>query len=193
MCSQEDLSLPLPIGHVCISASAVVVLKPDFSLKSDWKILTLGLLLSIAPDFDYALVWIFKLSNEWHRGFSHSLVFAVVLGVSAAFILKADRIRNAFIFTAAAASHTLLDYATSHTAEGGVSLFWPFSSQQYALGLTKGFEISLSETSRLEMIAHLVRASMFEVLVFGPVLLIVLTMRYMLNRGPFGKQQMDEE
>jgi membrane-bound metal-dependent hydrolase YbcI (DUF457 family) len=167
------------------------VLKPDFSLKSDWKILTLGLLLSIAPDFDYALVWIFKLSHEWHRGFSHSLVFALVLGVSAALIFKADRIRNAFMFTAAAASHTLLDYATSHTAEGGVTLFWPFSNQQFALGLTGGFEISLSQTSGMEMIAHLVRASVIELLVFGPVLLIVLTMRYMLTRGPLGKQQQD--
>jgi membrane-bound metal-dependent hydrolase YbcI (DUF457 family) len=185
--------LPLPIGHGCISASAVVVLKPDFSLKSDWKILTLGLLLSIAPDFDYALVWIFKLSNEWHRGFSHSLAFALVLGVSVAFILKADRIRSVLIFTAAAASHTLLDYATSHTAEGGVTLFWPFSSRQFALGLTRGFEISLSESSSTEMIAHLVRSSVVELLVFGPVLLIVLMMRYLLMRGPFGKQQLDEE
>jgi membrane-bound metal-dependent hydrolase YbcI (DUF457 family) len=185
--------LPLPIGHGCISASAVAALKPDFSLKSDWKILSLGLLLSIAPDFDYALVWIFKLSNEWHRGFSHSLVFALVLGVAAAFILKADRIRNAFIFTAAAASHTLLDYSTSHSAEGGVTLFWPFSSQQYALGLTRGFEISLSQTSGVEMIAHLLRASVAELLVFGPVLLIVLTTRFMLTRGLFQKQQMDEE
>jgi membrane-bound metal-dependent hydrolase YbcI (DUF457 family) len=185
--------LPLPIGHACISASAVVALKSDFSLKSDWKILTLGLLLSIAPDFDYALVWIFKLSNSWHRGFSHSLVFALVLGVSAAFIMKVDRICNVLIFTAAAASHTFLDFATSHTAEGGVTLFWPISSQQFALGLTRGFEISLSQTSGMEMIAHLVRASMAELAVFGPVLLIVLTMRYMLMRGPFGKQQMDEE
>jgi inner membrane protein len=185
--------LPLPIGHACISAGAVFVLKPDLSLKSDWKILTLGLSLSIAPDFDYALLWFFKFSNDWHRGFSHSLVFALVLGISGAFILKVDRIRNLFIFTAAAASHTLLDYATSHTAEGGVTLFWPFSSRQFALGLTRGFEISLSEPTGAKMIGHLVRASVVEILVFGPVLLIVLTMRYMLIRGPFGKQRMDEE
>jgi membrane-bound metal-dependent hydrolase YbcI (DUF457 family) len=107
--------------------------------------------------------------------------------------LKTDRIRNVFIFTAAAASHTLLDFATSHTADGGVTLFWPFSSQQFALGLTRGFEISLSQSSGVEIIAHLVRASLVELLVFGPVLLIALSMRYMLTRGPFGKQQLDEE
>jgi len=67
-----------------------------------------------------------------HRGFTHSLVFAVTLGVIALLAsgwLRTSRLK-AFIFVALfAASHGLLDMCTN--GGRGVALFWPFTNERY--------------------------------------------------------------
>lgn len=69
-----------------------------------------------------------------HRGFTHSLFFAVATG--AAFSLFAKQLHaralTTFLFVAfATASHGVLDAMT--TGGSGIAFFWPFADERYFL------------------------------------------------------------
>lgn len=100
------------------------------------RLLLAGLVASALPDLD---VLAFRLgiaySNQLgHRGFSHSLLLAAILGLLAA--LFARRLKTqwlaafAFVFLAAA-SHGLLDMLTNGGL--GVAYLWPFSDRRFFL------------------------------------------------------------
>lgn len=97
------------------------------------RLMAAGIIVSILPDFD---VVAFRLNIAYadafgHRGASHSLVAALVLGILALIFAKrlcATR-PAAFIFVAASAfSHGLLDTFTN--GGHGVALWWPFSLER---------------------------------------------------------------
>lgn len=75
-----------------------------------------------------------------HRGFTHSLAFAAVVGVTTAFILFRDpqfapvRWRYAAALALATASHCLLDGLATYGTH--VMFFWPFSTHRYLLPRT---------------------------------------------------------
>jgi inner membrane protein len=98
------------------------------------RLLLAGVVASALPDLD---VVAFRLGVAYtdsfgHRGASHSLAAAVLLGVIAA--LFASRLqthrRVAFAFVAlSAASHGLLDMLTN--GGRGVALWWPLSDERF--------------------------------------------------------------
>jgi inner membrane protein len=93
-----------------------------------------GVVASVLPDLD---VLAFRLNVSYtealgHRGASHSIVFAALLGFVA--YLVASRLRAtravAFSFVAfSAASHGLLDMLTN--GGHGVALWWPVSTERF--------------------------------------------------------------
>lgn len=96
-------------------------------------LLVAGIAASMLPDADvllfrfggtYATVWS-------HRGFTHSLGFAVLLGLIGALLLrKSVPPLLAFAFVGfCAASHGLLDMMTN--GGHGVAILWPLSDQRY--------------------------------------------------------------
>lgn len=97
-------------------------------------LLAAGAVASMLPDLD---VLAFRLGVSYshqfgHRGFSHSMLFALLLGAAAC--LVASRLRSgragafAFVFLSAA-SHGLLDMFT--TGGLGVALLWPLSEARF--------------------------------------------------------------
>lgn len=98
------------------------------------RLLLAGLVASALPDLD---VVAFRLGIAYgdqlgHRGFSHSLLFAFLIGALAALLatrLNARRlIAFAFVFLATA-SHGFLDMLTNGGM--GVAYLWPFSDQRF--------------------------------------------------------------
>jgi len=93
-----------------------------------------GVVASMLPDLD---VVGFKLgiayaSELGHRGFSHSLVFALAVALLAVPILRRFQVNWAASFwfvLFAVVSHDLLDAFT--TGGKGVALFWPFSGSRF--------------------------------------------------------------
>jgi inner membrane protein len=91
---------------------------------------------AIVPDLD---VIGFRLGINYgdiggHRGFSHSLGFALLcalLGWGAAPLLRCRRAQAAALIFGAVLSHIVLDAATSGGL--GVAVFWPFSENRYFL------------------------------------------------------------
>jgi inner membrane protein len=97
------------------------------------RLIAVGAAASVIPDLD---VLAFRLniaysSDYGHRGFSHSLAFAAVLGFIAALIapiLRGKRLNSFLFVTISAASHGLLDMLTNGGL--GVALFWPYLSER---------------------------------------------------------------
>lgn len=96
-------------------------------------LLVAGIFASMLPDTDVIL---FRFGatydTPWaHRGFSHSLAFAILLGLFASLVLRRFALPVvAFAFVAAStASHGLLDMLTN--GGHGVAILWPFAHQRY--------------------------------------------------------------
>jgi len=93
-----------------------------------------AIVFSLLPDFD-AIGFSFGISyGSWlgHRGFSHSLPFALLCGAFGAWVapcLKASRLLSGTLIFLAVVSHIALDALTNGGL--GVAAFWPFSDARY--------------------------------------------------------------
>jgi inner membrane protein len=123
------------IGHVAVGLAARRWYLRDQT--SRWSPIATGLLwsaLSLLPDADvcgfrmgvpYAAPW-------GHRGGTHSLAFAVTIGVAAWMVARLAKLpvaRTALLVGAVVASHGILDTFT----DGGLgcALLWPFSNERF--------------------------------------------------------------
>lgn len=160
--------MPLPIAHGLVGASAVAALYPGTSSEG-YRRLLLGALLANAADFDFLLVFIFD-SENLHRGFSHSLVFALLVFLLCALLLGRQRLQAAIAYGAAFASHAILDCLTTKEADGA-ELLWPFSQERFELGWWGLSEMAskLPPGQILEALA--VEFALFASLLLGVVLL----------------------
>ena len=125
--------MPTILSHAAIPLAAGLGLGKSVIPR---RLLVAGVVASMLPDFD---VIAFKLGVAYadgfgHRGASHSLLFALLVGLLAcavAPLLRASRVK-AFVFVAlSAASHPLLDMLTNGGL--GVALCWPWSDARYFL------------------------------------------------------------
>lgn len=98
------------------------------------RLLIAGMLACVLPDLDvigfkFGIAYAHELG---HRGFSHSIVFALACGLLAMLLaktLKTTRLK-AFLFIAmSAVSHPLLDAMSNGGL--GVALFWPFDDTRH--------------------------------------------------------------
>ena len=97
-------------------------------------LLILGVFFSMLPDVD---VIAFRLGVPYgspfgHRGFSHSIVAALLLATAAVPLARALKARPPVVFwflSLSMLSHGILD-AFTRNATNGVALFWPLSSER---------------------------------------------------------------
>jgi inner membrane protein len=172
--------MPYPVGHVLFAAALAQAALPREAPRRNVAIALAGLA-SVAPDFDFALVWWLELGREWHRGFTHSIPFA--LGVGALCLAVAGRryARECAVFTLALLSHGLLDFASSMQS-AGVALFWPFSNERFGLGYTGMLEPQATVVTLRDAIAAGWRSSIIEAAVFLPLLGLVWLARRKISR-----------
>ena len=98
------------------------------------RLIAAGMFAAIAPDFDTVA---FKLGIAYadqfgHRGASHSLLFALAVGLCGAVMapwLKTTRWRALLFLAFCTASHPLLDALTNGGL--GVALLWPWSHERF--------------------------------------------------------------
>ena len=138
--------------------------------------LLLGAFLAISPDFDYVLNWLRIDWGGWHHGFTHSIPFALVLGFVLIAIFRDWRVRSYLILTGAYVSHTLLDLM--FTESRGVALWWPFTNHRYKLRLPGPIDYTWSDASLWATLAGVLKVCLAELLIFGPILLLVFWLRH---------------
>lgn len=97
----------------------------------------LAAILPMVPDLDFVAFYLGIRYEEplGHRGFSHSLLFALGLGLAAAALtyrrLGFRLLDLGGFFFAVAASHGILDACTNGGL--GVAFFWPWTNERYFL------------------------------------------------------------
>lgn len=117
------------IGHIALGLSAARFRGQRLALSMPfWAAL------SLLPDVDVLGFSVgVRYADAWgHRGATHSLLFALGVGVLvglAAPLFGAGRLPSALLATAVVASHPLLDTLT--TGGLGCALFWPFDLTRY--------------------------------------------------------------
>ena len=163
--------MPLPIAHGLVGASLVALIRPSSESKN-WKPLFWGFLLANSPDLDFAFAFLFGWKN-FHRGFSHSLLFAFLFGALIFVLLRRENWRIPLAYALAFLSHTLVDFIAS--SDGAVRLLTPFDDGSYALGW-----FGFSELTRGLIISDIWRFSLIEALIFVPVFFIVLRVKKFL-------------
>jgi len=120
------------VGHIAVGLAAARISRPG-GVPRVWPMAGWSVL-SLLPDADvvgfslgvrYAAPW-------GHRGATHSLLFALALGLTigwVAWMRKRPVLRTGLIAVAVLASHAILDTMT----DGGLgcALWWPFDGTRY--------------------------------------------------------------
>jgi hypothetical protein len=120
--------MPLPLGHIAIGLAAHEVVSTR-SAFSRWKLFAAIVVLSNLPDIDVILGLLFHWNGSaFHRGPTHSLLFALVIGIfaSRASSIWARLPRLGFwTCFSLVLSHVAADALLSTSA---VSFFWPLET-----------------------------------------------------------------
>jgi inner membrane protein len=112
-------------------------MRPVFGPAPDRRLLLASILLPILPDADALLTpWIPYAHPFGHRGFTHSLFFAALVGAAVAALAVHGKwgpsfLKLAIFFASITASHGLFDAMTSGGL--GVAFFAPFDNTRYFL------------------------------------------------------------
>lgn len=121
-------------GHAAVS---LALGQTGITRRMSWQLLLAGIILSILPDADsigfrYGIAY----GSFWgHRGFSHSIVFALLVsGMFQQLFFKqgkstGEQIRIVLFLFLSCVSHSLLDAMT--TGGLGVAFFSPFDNRRY--------------------------------------------------------------
>jgi inner membrane protein len=121
-----------PWAHAIVGAAAGALYQ---SPRDRRRVIAVAAICAVVPDLDL-IGWPLGVSTFTlfgHRGLTHSIAFAVVLGVLAA--LRRDRASAAAVLVLATATHSVLDAMTTYSPTGPA--FWaPFSNQRYRFAWT---------------------------------------------------------
>ena len=170
--------MPLPVAHSLVGASVAAAVQGKS--QNWWKVLAIGAFLGVCPDFDYILNWLRIGWGGWHHGFTHSFVFALVVGAVTALITGWRNVRTFIAFSAATASHGVLDYLI--TESRGIALFWPFTDHRYKLEMPNPIDYTWNTASFWHTAVDVLRISLTELIIFAPLLLLVMLLRIMSIR-----------
>ena len=118
--------MPLPIGHATIGFTAYSLLSGNGSSLGRWKAPLGILILSNLPDVDVVLGIVLQGNgNAFHRGPTHSLIFALIAGFLASRVwelwLQSPRLSFRICFLLIL-SHILADAVFTSSP---ISFFWP--------------------------------------------------------------------
>ena len=120
------------VGHIAVGLAAARVYEPgQRPSPATWLFWSA---VSMLPDADViGFSFGVRYADEWgHRGATHSLAFAVAVGIAlgvAALLFRRPVLRTAVTAMIVLGSHPLLDTLTNGGL--GCALFWPFDSTRY--------------------------------------------------------------
>src|SRR5918992_939754 len=97
--------MALPIAHGLIGASVAGLLAPQQTTAQNVKMILICAVLAVLPDFDYLFYQFLDWGESWHRSFSHSIVFSIIVGGLCAAAFGPFTTRLFLIYTLATLSH----------------------------------------------------------------------------------------
>lgn len=160
--------MALPIAHGLIGASVAGLLAPQQTTAQNVKMVLICAVLANVPDFDYFFYQFLDWGESWHRSFSHSIVFSIVVGALTAVALGPFTYRSVAIFSLAILSHPVLDAVISEFPSG-VQFFWPLSTRRIGFALIDYPNTFGRSRETYAVIVRFLKISFFELLFFSPL------------------------
>ena len=125
--------MPTVLTHL---AGPLLLTSVSASKLWTWRLLTVCLVVSLLPDIDSVgyYLGIPYADLIGHRGLTHSMLFALILGTISAWLHKRLKVSARFAFIAvgfSVISHSILDAMTD--AGLGIAFFSPFSQDRHFL------------------------------------------------------------
>jgi membrane-bound metal-dependent hydrolase YbcI (DUF457 family) len=118
--------MPLPLGHSAIGFAAYSIISNDKGSFNKWKVAIFIVILSNLPDIDILFGLMLQSNGSaFHRGPTHSIVFALILGFLASKSWKLwsqiplVSFKTCFMLIL---SHVIADYFLTNSP---VSFYWP--------------------------------------------------------------------
>jgi len=177
-----------PLGHSMMGVAIYLVTVRSSEWSRRWGWLLLVVLFSAFADIDYfpALFGRLGLANSLHRGITHTVLFAA--GTTTLYLVVAGALRRklmwkpALILLVAYLIHLILDiFAEDGKAPYGIAPFYPFS-RTYYYGFWPVFPKIHKATWTEVFSFNNVRVALFEIVVFGILIAIVLALRLLIDR-----------
>lgn len=167
--------MPLPIAHGFLGAGLVAAIHPKPTGRLYLPLL-IGAFLANAADFDFGFSLFFGLKG-WHRGFTHSIFFALIFTLVLIISFKRNYFCEALAYGLSFTSHCILDFATTQKGHG-VEFLFPFTTDRFGLRWFSFSEI----TSGLSLI-KILNIIGLEFLIFAPFLVLAFGLRTFMKKN----------
>jgi len=184
-----------PIGHA-IAGYAVYSFARAPGVKVQIGLLLLGAFMAVAPDLDFIPGIIVGKPALYHQGISHSIGFAVLVGLVTAVIFKMRGRSFGLVFYLcffSYGSHLFIDlFGADQRPPFGIPFFWPISGEHF-ISPVKPFlgvhHAAATTSTRSEWIQGILSmynlgAIVVEVALVGPFVLLVRWLRRLWPVGP---------
>ena len=167
------------VGHALAGVSVASAIEHGGTRENRRKLFALAALLSITPDLDVLIYIAFRpLGMIPHRGITHTIVFALFVGVFMAVVcrrfLGLTFLRVFLIVSTVLLSHSLLDYLMG--CGPGVPFFWPISEQGFLLPFrlvpTAYYSLSVGDLLSVAVSPVTLVGMFLEVVIFLPLVLL---------------------
>jgi inner membrane protein len=174
--------MPSPIAH-SIMGYIIYGATTKPVAGQPWRRFCLYVLIANAADLDFLPGFLVGEPNRYHHGISHSLGFAVFVALACSLLVMLHNRQAAWRSFATCfalwGSHIALDYCSiDMRLPYGVPLFWPLSDAYYIAPFAFFLDIkrALASSEFLPSLvsAHNLWAICVELLVIGPILLLIL-------------------
>lgn len=173
--------MPTPVGH-SLMGYILYTERKKANWKLNWKDLLVFLLVANLPDIDYLPGFLAGNPNQFHQKMTHSLGFAIIVGIILGLIYHLKEKKNFFkyfiIFATIYSSHLFLDFIGKDTrAPYGEQLFWPISNIHVLSPIAIFSDVHKASASDIFFQSlcswHNLWSVMIEVLILLPVLLVI--------------------
>jgi membrane-bound metal-dependent hydrolase YbcI (DUF457 family) len=168
--------MPWPLAHSLVGTAIAEAILPPHAARRNWLI-AVAACTALLPDLDFLLVWLLHLDRDWHRGFTHSIAFALGCGGLVAITSWGRRrTRQVAVCTLALMSHGLLDALTTINGRG-VQLLWPVSRTRFKAEIFAPTELGLPMDNVAQVLQYLLTATLIEAVILVPVFVAILAIR----------------
>ena len=176
--------MPTPVAHSLCGVSVYAFLR--YGKAIEWRMLILVLLLANLPDADYIPGILVGRPNAFHHGWTHSVLFAILVGAGLWLLVYTKEKRGFWpvgvLFLSAVFSHLVLDYFTLDTSPPfGEQLLWPASGRYFLSPVAVFRDVVKGGTNQQffqnALHPHNIRTVLTECLVFMPVAVLAEALR----------------